>query len=162
VRGPANQSTGQTFKEGTNINKSLLTLSTVIGRLSAAAGKAGAAANHIPYRDSKVGNGSANGSLNGYANGYSNGSVSRSIGIALLVYIDSPPPHTHTQIHTSPLPARTATVPGSIQAHAAAVGGARWKRAHRSAVRHLPSGAQPGNGSINGSVDPPTLSTPCR
>jgi len=43
------QATGMRLKEGANINKSLLTLSNVIAKLSE-----GAAGQHIPYRDSKL------------------------------------------------------------------------------------------------------------
>lgn len=43
------QATGTRLKEGANINKSLLTLSNVIAKLSE-----GAAGQHIPYRDSKL------------------------------------------------------------------------------------------------------------
>lgn len=41
-------------KEGAYINKSLLTLGTVIARLCAASTGSGASAGHIPYRDSKL------------------------------------------------------------------------------------------------------------
>jgi centromeric protein E len=43
------QATGTRLKEGANINKSLLTLSNVIAKLSE-----GAVGQHIPYRDSKL------------------------------------------------------------------------------------------------------------
>ena len=43
---------GARMKEGAHINRSLLTLGTVIQKLSEGAQRTGA---HIPYRDSKVG-----------------------------------------------------------------------------------------------------------
>ena len=43
--------TGSVFKEGININKSLLALGNVIAALTAEENKAG---KHVPYRDSKL------------------------------------------------------------------------------------------------------------
>jgi len=54
-RQKSTNATGKTLKEGANINKSLLALGAVIGKLAEAAGaKKGAKAAFVPYRDSKL------------------------------------------------------------------------------------------------------------